>query len=154
MTASEATRRMAHQDVRQLRHLHRSFHAINPAQQPVHIPREYVEQSIAYFVRSPMAPTCEKVQPCVSALRGLRLFDGFNKERRSPDAPDIYIWDGTERYPQRLGPVPEDAGHPAGRTFFVFIDSSEEGKAREVERTKDMQIPYGRCEEIEQEHST
>lgn len=92
-----------------------------------------------------MPPPTYNVKPGPLALTGLEHFHGASSESRGklPHLPPLYTWVGPPAiYPQRKSTSSE------GRTFFIIIDSSEEGKRQELARTEDIPIPVGRCEHI------
>ena len=62
--------------------------------------------------------------------------------------PPIYVWEGPEVYPQRIVCTDTRTAQPVGNTYFIIIDSTDEGKRRELERIRGMQVPYGRCDQI------
>ncbi|KAJ3553559.1 hypothetical protein NM688_g3547 [Phlebia brevispora] len=88
------------------------------------------------------------VQPCPSALRDLR--GPLDVDGRSPELPPIYEWtgedSGEDTHPQR----PLSPAHAwSGRTYVIFIDPSDEGKALAQKLGGRQKIPLGRQEEVE-----
>ena len=90
------------------------------------------------------------------ALLHLRPYTAEDLSARSPDLPQVYEYVAPMPHPQRpQSPIcPTTSDQPEGtipaafiapgRTFVVLVDVSEEGKARDRERAKHLDIPTGR----------
>ncbi|KAF7792930.1 hypothetical protein EIP86_004033 [Pleurotus ostreatoroseus] len=86
----------------------------------------------------PPLPTVHPVVPTEIATRDLEgplIISG-----RSPQLPSIYVWKGKQPHPQRNRASDE----LCGKTYVVFIDSSEEGKQLAERLGRAQSIPLGR----------
>ena len=80
------------------------------------------------------------------ALLNLAVYDGVDHRVRSNTLPAVYVYQGVHplRPPRGLDEDAEDVGN----TYVLLIDMSEEGRADEVARNPDLEIPVGREKEM------
>ena len=86
-----------------------------------------------------------------SALRSLHRTDHVGRSHRSKLLPTVFLFQGLHplRHGRKPLPAPFDRRKLGGRTFVVFVDTTDEGRAAEVSLWSKFSIPLGRAKDIE-----
>ena len=89
-----------------------------------------------------------------AALRGLDKVEFKGHLHRSPFLPTAFLY--RHPHPLRHGripsPAPFDRQKLGGRTFVVFIDTSDEGREAEIRSWAQYKIPLGRAADIQRKY--